>query len=332
MLPKRFAARVLLGVACGLAIGLALGMSQTGRSLPPDTSDRSFVPVSPPATSLPTPYAPEDEGTLVGAGDIAGCAWVEDDATADLLDSIPGVVFTLGDNVYPGGSAGRFRECFGPTWGRHRDRIRPVLGTRDDFSTGAAEYFIYFGAAAGERDRGYYAYDVGNWRVYAMNSVCELAGGCGPGSEQYEWLAADLIERPSHCTLGYWHHPPSAARPGSTSGDTPAGVDPLFELLHEANAEIVLAAGAHNYQRFAPLAPDGNPDPAGGVRLFIVGTGGAPLDRLSMRLPPTVEASSDEVHGVLKLALEDGTYDWEFVSTTGDFSDDGSGTCRPPTG
>ncbi len=269
---------------------------------------------------------------LVGAGDIAGCDFVEDEATADLLDSIPGIVFTLGDNVYPRGSAKRYIECFGPSWGRHLERMRPVMGSRDDSDTGASSYFSYFDLVAGERDQGYYAYDVGTWRVYAINSVCDVAGGCGPGSEQYEWLATDLAQQRPQCAVAYWHHVPSAIRPGIAPEDTPAAVDALFELLYDANADIVMAAGIHNYQRFAPLAPDGNPDPEGGIRLFIVGTGGAPLDPLSTRERPTVEASSGDVHGVLKLALGDGTYDWEFVSTTGTYSDAGSGACVPPEG
>src|SRR5687767_10277712 len=40
---------------------------------------------------------------LVGAGDISSCSRTEDEATARLLDSIPGTVVTLGDNVYPDG-------------------------------------------------------------------------------------------------------------------------------------------------------------------------------------------------------------------------------------
>lgn len=36
---------------------------------------------------------------LVAAGDIADCARDADEATATLLDSLPGTVVTLGDNV-----------------------------------------------------------------------------------------------------------------------------------------------------------------------------------------------------------------------------------------
>jgi uncharacterized membrane protein len=57
---------------------------------------------------------------LVGAGDIAKCLSSADNATAELLDAIPGTVFTVGDNVCPSGTAWRFVFCYGPTWGRHK--------------------------------------------------------------------------------------------------------------------------------------------------------------------------------------------------------------------
>ena len=41
---------------------------------------------------------------LVGAGDISTCHNDGDDATAKLLEDIPGTVFTTGDNAYPSGT------------------------------------------------------------------------------------------------------------------------------------------------------------------------------------------------------------------------------------
>src|SRR5687767_6965445 len=54
---------------------------------------------------------------LVGAGDIASCDARGDEATAALLDQIPGTVFTAGDNVYPSGTAERYARCYAPSWG-----------------------------------------------------------------------------------------------------------------------------------------------------------------------------------------------------------------------
>ncbi len=66
---------------------------------------------------------------LVGAGDIAACDnMVGAQATATLLDSIPGTVFTVGDNVYVDGTAEEFANCYepdvGPPQGSHHHRGR----------------------------------------------------------------------------------------------------------------------------------------------------------------------------------------------------------------
>jgi acid phosphatase type 7 len=37
---------------------------------------------------------------VVGAGDIASCSLSNDEKTANLLDTVPGTVLALGDNVY----------------------------------------------------------------------------------------------------------------------------------------------------------------------------------------------------------------------------------------
>src|SRR5215472_17996621 len=69
----------------------------------------------------------QQDAVLVGAADIASC----DDlagaqATAKLIDNIPGTVFAAGDLAYPDGSDEQFAKCYRPTWGRFKDRTRPA--------------------------------------------------------------------------------------------------------------------------------------------------------------------------------------------------------------
>jgi acid phosphatase type 7 len=125
--------------------------------------------------------------TLVGAGDIASCNYSQDSATARLLGKIPGTVFTLGDNVYPNGTAWQFRNCYKPTWGKYKRRTRPTAGNHEYHAVaGASAYFGYFGARAGAPSRGYYSYGRGRWHIVALNSNCgkESVGGCGRRSLQ----------------------------------------------------------------------------------------------------------------------------------------------------
>src|SRR6266540_1231614 len=127
---------------------------------------------------------PAKPTVLVGAGDIAGCDSVDDEATAALLDGTDGTVFTLGDNVYESGTTSEFAECYEPSWGRHKARTRPAPGNHDYETAQASPYYAYFGAAAGDPNKGYYSYSVGTWHIIVLNSNCEDVGGCHAGSPQ----------------------------------------------------------------------------------------------------------------------------------------------------
>ncbi|NJD28083.1 MAG: alkaline phosphatase, partial [Chloroflexi bacterium] len=278
----------------------------------------------PKATPGPTPPPVISGPTLVGAGDIASCASDGDEATAALLDAIEGTVFTTGDNAYDSGTTSEFANCYDPGWGRHRSRTRPSPGNHDYKTAGAAAYFDYFGERAGDPATGYYAYDLGSWRIYALNSNCAAIGGCDAGSAQEQWLRADLAAHPTACVLAYWHHPLFSS---GEHGNNPV-VRPLFRALHDAGAEIVLTGHDHTYERFAPQAPNGDADSVGGVVEFVVGTGGK-----SHYGFPTVRPNSlvrnGNTYGVLTLTLGDGAYAFEFVPVAGkSFSDAGSGVCH----
>ena len=83
------------------------------------------------------------------------------EATAKLIDKIPGTVFVSGDLAYPNGSDEDFANCYGPTWGRFKDRTRPAPGNHEYNTDGASGYVRYFGAAAGDPTKGYYSYELG---------------------------------------------------------------------------------------------------------------------------------------------------------------------------
>ena len=134
-----------------------------------------------------TPAAGSDP-TLLAAGDIADCDSEGDEATANLLDGLAGTIAALGDNAYDAGTAEEFAECYDPTWGRHKRRTRPAIGNHEYLTSGAAGYFGYFGAAAGDPTKGYYSYDLGSWHIVVLNSNCSQVGGCDAGSPQETWL------------------------------------------------------------------------------------------------------------------------------------------------
>jgi 3',5'-cyclic AMP phosphodiesterase CpdA len=268
---------------------------------------------------VPPPPGPE---VFAGAGDIALCAGGQQDLTAGLLDTIGGTLFTLGDNVYSSGTRDEFRNCYDRSWGRHKGRTRPSPGNHDYVTPGGAAYYEYFGANAGPAGLGYYAFDLGAWHILSLNSNAEAGVGVGPGSPQYQWLQSDLAANAAKCTLAYWHHPLF------TSGQNGENrfMRPMFELLYNANADVVLAGHDHLYERFAPQAPDGRTDAARGIREFVVGTGGVPLYQfLSTR--PNSEVRINNQHGVLKLTLMTDSYQWELLTRDG-IRDQGTTACH----
>ncbi len=264
---------------------------------------------------------------VVAAGDIANCRTEGDEATAELVDGIDATVLALGDEAYPRGAAANFEECYGPTWGRFKGRTKPVPGNHEYYTEGARGYFEYFGEAAGDPQEGYYSYEIGSWHVVALNSNCEEVR-CGPGSPQRRWLEEELAanDEDMRCTLAYMHHPRFSS--GEKHGSTGGGVEKLWEALYEAETDVVLSGHEHNYERFSPQDPQGRADFEGGIRQFVVGTGGGGEGLISEPIANS-EVRTDDTDGVLKLILHPKSYEWEFVPVEGEsFTDSGSAKCH----
>jgi Ca2+-binding RTX toxin-like protein len=277
----------------------------------------------------PAPGQQSDDPVLVGAGDIAKCNDLRDEATADLLDDIPGTVYTTGDNAYDSGTSAEFQNCYQPSWGRHKARTHPTPGNHEYFTAGASGYFGYFGSAAGDPTKGYYSYDLDEWHIVSLNSQCGQVGGCGSASPMVTWLKQDLAANPAACTAAYWHHPVFSS--GAEHGNDPK-MKPSWQALYDADADVILAGHSHNYERFSPQDANGVADPQLGIREFVVGTGGPTVHGFGT-IQPNSEVRNAGTSGVLKLTLHPTSYDWEFVPVAGKtFTDTGSGQCHglPP--
>jgi len=276
-----------------------------------------------PATTLtPTPAAtPTARPTLskdivlVGAGDIATCNRDQDEFTAQLLDNIPGTVFTVGDNAYTDGTYTEYIDCYDPTWGRHKSRTKPLPGNHEYNTSGAAGYFQYFDSIPS-----YYAYNLGSWRIYALNSEIDVS----VASAQVAWLKDDLAANPSQCVLAYWHTPRWSS--GAKHGANPE-MQTLWQIFYEAGAELVINGHEHNYERFAEMDESGT-EVSRGLREFVVGTGGAGLYSFGSPLAAS-QVRNDSTYGVLKLTLRAKGYDWQFVPIANStFTDSGSTNCH----
>jgi len=337
--------RIVRVAAVAVAVAVALAAALAGCSGPRVSGDDvASVPAptnSPnPVTSGPAPSAsptlssdaspsagptaaPDSPAILVGAGDIASCGSGGDEATAGLLDEIDGTVFTAGDNVYDRGTSAEFADCYDPTWGRLRERTLPVPGNHDYETPGAAGYFGYFGAAAGDPAQGWYATDLGTWRIYALNSVCWAIGGCEAGSAQERWLRADLEANPRLCALAIWHHPLFSSGKHGSDPVTRA----LWQVLDDAGAEIVVNGHDHDYERFGPQDETGTADPAGIVE-YVVGTGGRSHYAFGTPIPNSL-ARDNTAFGVVRFELRPEGWSSTFVAAADEsFTDAASGTCH----
>jgi hypothetical protein len=297
--------------------------------------------------------------TIVGAGDIAECSPDNNaQATAALLANIPGTVLALGDNAYPNGTRTQYANCydnyrlsdgsvFDTTrtfwWGQYKARTMPVVGNHEYHSSTVAQpYFDYFSALNGFKQppapvpntpanpgltpgKGYYSYDRGSWHIVALNSNCNKVGGCEKTSAQGTWLRNNLANTTNkQCTLAYFHHPLYSTGNNVTNPN----VKPLWQILYNKGAEVILNGHAHRYERYAPLTPGGKIDSNNGIRQFVAGTGGAPGGS-EVQQAPGVEVVKTGTSGVLKLDLSAGSYSWEFVPIAGQtFTDSGNGSCH----
>jgi acid phosphatase type 7 len=242
-------------------------------------------------------------------------------------------VLALGDIQYYCGGYQAWLQSYDLSWGRVKSITRPAVGNHEYLTSGgtdctsanagAAGYFRYFGAAAGQPSQGYYSYNIGAWHLIALNSNCSSAGGCGSSSPQGLWLQQDLAANQNLCTLAYWHIPLF-----SSGGRANSNTQALWQILYNNNIEVVLNGHDHIYERFAPQAPNGTLDTVRGIREFIVGTGGSNHTSLAS-IAANSQVRNTDTFGILKLTLHPGSYDWQFVPEPGKtFSDSGTGLCQ----
>jgi hypothetical protein len=261
-----------------------------------------------------------------GAGTKSNCHAA---ATAQLIvQEQPDAVLMLGDMQYEYATQSNIEQSYEPTWGQFKEITYPTAGGSHDFY-GTGDYYEYWGIRAGpSAEETWYSFDLGTWHLISLNGACSepVVGGCTPGSAQYDWLAADLAANSRECTLAFWHQPRYSS--GPRHGDD-KDLDPLWDLLHSAGADLVLTAHDHDYERFDPIGANDELDLDHGMVEFVVGTGGKSLDTSTHDAHPLSRVLQGETYGVLRLLLRDGSYDWEFVAEAEQaFEDAGSSSCH----
>ncbi len=263
--------------------------------------------------------------TIAAAGDIAckppystTTRTCQHRATARLIAKRnPTAVLTLGDQQYEVGALSAFNASYDPSWGLFKTKTNPVLGNHEYGTSQASGYFSYFGTRA-RRAPGYYAYNLGSWRLYALNSNCDRID-C---AAQVDWLRADLATNPRRCSLAYMHHPKYSS--GHHGGITM--VAPLWPPLDKAGVDVILQGHDHSYERFGRMSAAGGPSP-NGIRSFVSGLGGKSRYGFNTTKPGS-QFRYDAMYGVLFMTLADTGYSWRFRTINGGvIRDEGSDAC-----
>ena len=260
---------------------------------------------------------PTDPEFNAGKGTARGCQHRATSEAAVALN--PDALLGLGDYQFEVPAAASYRDHYGTSWGRLRDTTIPALGNQEYKVKNANTYRDYFGDRAAP-ETGYWATDLGAWRVVVLNSNCTtVEGGCAEGSPQWRWLDAELSGNPARCTVALWHHP----RWSNGIAGADARTEDLVRLMADRGVDIGLSAHEADYERFRPMDGDGRADDAG-IRTFVVGTGGQAVYRpgegdASWRSRQTSSGSEHfdgRHHGFLELVLAPGRYEWRFHAVT----------------
>jgi hypothetical protein len=236
---------------------------------------------------------------------------------AKQLAAVDGDILLAGDLAYDNGLATEFTRCFDPDFGRFKNRIWAAPGNHDYQTGNATAYFNYFGDRAGASRSGYYAIREAGWKVLMLNSMAPITSG----SAQFEFVRQELRDSPL-CTMAVIHHPFVSSGP---NGPTP-GLRDLWQLMFDNGVDVMIAGHDHFYERFAPIDANLRENPGRGIRLFVVGTGGAALYARDH-----AQASSELLrssYGFLRMQLDPTLYRWQFIDSNGVQSDPGLNICH----
>jgi Cellulase (glycosyl hydrolase family 5) len=267
---------------------------------------------------------------VMAAGDFTSCQGAASCARSSaakvkalMAAARPDAILGIGDFQYEtiGAIENGFDLVFGPKPRGLWRKIRPTAGpTHDVRGCSDPAYSRYWG-----RDpmKGY-SFDLRGWHIISLPSAAHRYGCDTAGVRA--WLERDLEANRKRCTLAFWQDP-YWTRPTAVHGRE-LRLAPWVRTLYQHDADLILQASNHDYQRFAPQNLRDKRDSARGLRAFVVGTGGIGHYEFT-GAAPNVEASDATTYGALRLTLHPHGYDWRFEPAGGgSFSDAGSGTCH----
>ena len=259
---------------------------------------------------------------VVASGDIACSAagtttrWTcRQAATARLARSLaPDAVLALGDLQYEVGALQAFQNSYDESWGTLRSITYPVPGNHEYETPGASGYYDYFGARA-HGSPGYYAFELGAWQVYALNTNCSKIDCVA----ERQWLTDQLATDSHACSMFFMHHP------RYSSGEHGGSVQAFGRIAYAHGVDVLLSGHDHDYERFRRMNSSGDLA-SDGFFQFVSGAGGKSLRPFERRAPGSAYRVDDRF-GVLRLVLRADGFRYAFKAVGGETLDAGNHTC-----
>ena len=243
----------------------------------------------------------------------------------------------LGDFQYDTAYCDDYVDYWTPLWGGTKPKLYWVSGPSHDWEPGRNEDLDNFmdgqcpGApekAAINRERGFisngepYSKDFGNWH-FAFLSSAQWRYNPTRAQALTAWLDQDLAAAEAAGKhLAVVHHEPYFTS-NTDAHERAADHKPWIDVMWKHRVRLTLSGSQHNYERSCPV---NNADRcvADGITAFQVSTGGTELRPFTSR-PRYIEKRFSDTHGFLRLTLHgDGSFDWNFVATTGQGTDSGT--------
>lgn len=281
----------------------------------PRVNDRTW------AQPTATPRSWQAPTILAATGDGAGGESNAASVVSLMAGWNPDLVAYTGD-VYEKGTLTEFRNWYGSNgslWSQFRDRTLPVVGNHEYENNQAPGYFDYW-----DNIPHYYSTDINGWHIIGLDTTSQY-NQATPGTAQYEWLAQDLADNTSPCTIVTGHHPLY-----NIGKELPAlRLQALWQLMAARGVTMFLVGHDHTYQRWTPLDGSGNPA-ATGVTELVIGTGGHSSQ--SAATSDFRVLSYAKAYGAARLALYGDHLSGQYFTTAGSVTDTFTLPCRGADG
>ena len=249
----------------------------------------------------------------------------------------------LGDFQYDTAYCEDLVDYWTPLWGGTMSKLYWVAGPNHDWEPGRNEDLDNFmngqcpgstAKAAINQELGFigngkaYSKDFGNWH-FAFLPSGQWRYNPREARALTRWLDRDLAaakEAGKH--LAVVHHEPYFTSE-TEAHERAEDHKPWIDVMWKHRVRLTLSGSQHNYERSCAVNNRDRCDDDG-ITAFQVSTGGIEL-RPFTSSPQYIEKRFSDTHGFLRLTLRtDGSFDWNFVPTTGEGTDEGTRPAPEP--